>query len=153
VTGEPDPQAEPPLFDEVGFLAVKAAAAGSRLARARLHPLGLHVRSYSALTVAAASAGGRSQREIAAYLDLDPSQVVGLIDELETAGLVAREIDPSDRRFRLIRATAAGSALLAQARGETAAAEAEALGMLTPDERVALLGLLRKIARPGIPEG
>lgn len=137
--------ADRPLADEVGFLAIKAASTGTRLARARLRPLGLHVRTYSALAVAAGSATGASQREIAEYLDLDPSQLVALIDELESSGLVAREVDPNDRRYRLIRATAQGADALAQARTETSAAEDEALGMLTADERATLLALLRKV--------
>lgn len=150
---QPSPDADRPLVDEVGFLAIKAASTGTRLARARLRPLGLHVRSYSTLAVAAASATGASQREIAEYLDLDPSQLVALVDELESNGLVAREVDPSDRRYRLIRATAKGADMLAQARTETSAAEDEALGMLTAEERKSLLSLLRKVvfASPADP--
>ncbi len=139
--------AEPPLFDEVEFLAIKASAAGTRLARARLKPLGLHVRSYAVLAVAATPAG-RTQREIAEYLDLDPSQVVGLLDELESKALVTREVNPNDRRARLVRATPDGRDLLAAARRETAAAEDEALSMLSPEERASLLLLLRKIVFP-----
>jgi DNA-binding MarR family transcriptional regulator len=139
---------EPPLSDEVEFLAIKASAAGTRLARARLKPLGLSVRSYAVLAVSA-TPSGRTQREIAEYLDLDPSQVVGLLDELESSGLVTREVNPSDRRARLVRATAEGRALLAAARSETAAAEAEALAMLSREERDTLLRLLRKIVFDG----
>lgn len=137
-----------PLADEVEFLAIKASAAGTRLARARLKPLGLSVRSYAVLAVAAAPSG-RTQREIAEYLDLDPSQVVGLLDELESAALVSREVNPNDRRARLVRATPEGRALLVSARRETAAAEAEALSMLSPDERATLLLLLQKIVFGG----
>ena len=139
----------PPLVDEIEFLAIKASAAGTRLARSRLKPLGLHVRSYSALAVAAAIPEGRTQRDIAEYLDLDPSQVVGLVDELESRSLVTREVDPSDRRARLVRATPAGLRLLEAARRETAAAEDEALAILSPEERETLRLLLRKVVFGG----
>lgn len=137
---------ESPLSDEVGFLAVRTGATATKLARERLRPLGLHVRSYSVLALAAGS--GWTQREVAEYLDLDPSQVVSLVDELEKAGLVRREVAPGDRRSKLVRATSSGAALLRRARGITAVAEDETLRDLTVVERKTLLALLRRIGLP-----
>lgn len=118
-----------------------------RMARAHLRPLGLHVRSYSVLALAG-EGGGRTQREVADYLDLDPSQVVSLVDELEGQGLVTREVVPGDRRSRLIRATDQGCSVLEAGRLATAAAESETLGALTAEERETLVRLLQRAALP-----
>lgn len=80
-----------------------------------LVPLGLKVRSYSVLVLACEHAAGVNQRTVAATMGLDPSQIVGLIDELEERGLVARTPDPADRRNRLIAATAEGRRVRAEA--------------------------------------
>jgi DNA-binding MarR family transcriptional regulator len=136
-----------PLVSEIGFLAVRTGATAMKLARERLRPLGLHVRSYSVLALSATGTG-RTQREVAEYLDLDPSQVVSLVDELERAGLVSREVAPADRRSKLVRATPKGIALLPDARGATASAEAEVLAALAPGERETLLRLLQKVTLP-----
>lgn len=141
---EPVAAVEPDLAGEIEFLTVRAAASGTRLARARLRPLGLNVRSYSVLALAG-SGDGWSQRAIAAYLDLDPSQVVSLVDELEAKGLLTREVDAADRRARRVRATPAGTDLLVHARQAAAEAEDEALAALAPEERAVLLRLLRRI--------
>jgi DNA-binding MarR family transcriptional regulator len=69
------------------------------------------------------------------------------IDQLEEAGLVERQPDPSDRRGSLVTLTAAGReridrALLANAEDELAAVAA-----LSPEDRATLERLLRKLLR------
>ena len=61
-------------------------------------------------------AGGEeplSQLELSRRLNLDPTIVVGLLDELEERGLVNRVRDPADRRRHLLELTAAGRKLAA----------------------------------------
>ncbi|MEG2578800.1 MAG: MarR family transcriptional regulator, partial [Glutamicibacter sp.] len=77
---------------------------------------------------------------------LDPSQIVPLVDGLETSGLVSRIPDPSDRRSKVIVATAAGRKLYAQARKITRQNEDETLEALTPQERLQLRDLLSRVA-------
>ncbi|MEF2978352.1 MarR family winged helix-turn-helix transcriptional regulator [Subtercola sp. YIM 133946] len=136
---------EAPLAHEIEFLAVKAAADGTRHANELLKPLNLKVRSYSVLVLAAGETEP-TQRELASFLSLDPSQIVALVDELETKGLVERVVDPADRRSKVITATPAGRHLVARATAATRAAEADSLAALTIDERETLRGLLRKVA-------
>jgi DNA-binding MarR family transcriptional regulator len=52
--------------------------------------------------------GAASQRDIGHEVGLDPSDVVGIIDILEDAGLVARERDQADRRRHAIVLTPLG---------------------------------------------
>ena len=52
--------------------------------------------------------GPASQKDISSEVGLDPSDLVGIIDILETAGLVARERDEADRRRHAIVLTPLG---------------------------------------------
>ncbi len=132
------------LADEIDFLAVRLFVAGTRLVNARLAGIGLRARPYAVLALACGPHPVR-QRDLVAVLELDPSQIVTLLGELERAGLVRREPDPEDRRANLIRATDAGRELMTPARRITAAAELETLAVLAPDEREQLRTLLRKV--------
>lgn len=136
--------ADSPLSQEIEFLAVKAFAQGARVANRYLSDLGLRARPYSVLAMACTDLEP-TQRDLAEFLSLDPSQIVALVDELERDGLVLRLVDPSDRRSKIIQATEAGRTLFAEARLRTRAAEDEALGALTTDEHETLRRLLRKL--------
>jgi DNA-binding MarR family transcriptional regulator len=138
------------LADEVEFLALKAFAEGTRIVNLRLKELNLRARSYSVLAVACSGVNA-TQRELASLLELDPSQIVALVDELENAGLVIREIDTRDHRSRVVRATANGQDRFTQARVVTNQAESDALRMLDSAERETLRALLRKIVLSDTP--
>ncbi|MGH3738236.1 MAG: MarR family winged helix-turn-helix transcriptional regulator [Micromonosporaceae bacterium] len=47
-------------------------------------------------------------RHLASDLACDPSNVTGIVDDLEQRGLVTREPDPGDRRIKLLVLTARG---------------------------------------------
>jgi DNA-binding MarR family transcriptional regulator len=133
------------LSHEVEFVAARARSLGTSLANAALAPLGLKVRSYSVLALAC-SGMNPSQRELAEFLLLDASQIVGIVDDLEDAGLVVRTPDPDDRRARVITGTAAGLELFERAQEAARGAEDAALVRLDPQERAELLRLLRRVA-------
>jgi Transcriptional regulators len=139
-----DALAESALATDVDFLAVKAFATGTRIANRSLARLDLRVRSYSVLAI---TCGARpvTQRDLAEFLSLDPSQIVALVDELESDGLVRREVDPTDRRSRVVRATDRGQERFAEAREAIGEAQEEALAALDVEERDVLLTLLRKL--------
>lgn len=134
-----------PLVGEIEFLTARARALGSAKANALLAPLDLKIRSYAVLSLACSGAAP-SQRELAEFLLLDPSQIVALVDGLEQRGLVKRETDPRDRRSKVIRGTAKGRRLLTQAAAATQQAEEQAMQDLTTSERAQLRELLRRIA-------
>jgi DNA-binding MarR family transcriptional regulator len=135
------------LTREIPFLAARARALTSRSANAELRGVGLNVRSFSVLSLACSGAGP-SQRELGLLLQLDPSQVVGLIHELQERRAVVREADPGDRRSNIIVATPAGHELHEQAARLLAAATARSLAGLTPAEQDVLRGLLHKLCFP-----
>ncbi|GLW94093.1 transcriptional regulator [Actinokineospora globicatena] len=95
-----------------------------------------------------------SQQTLARHLGVDKTVMTYLIDDLERAGLVERRPDPTDRRARLLSATAAGRAHLAETAAALRRVEDEILAPLAPAERDLLRDLLRKLAtrqEPGSP--
>jgi MarR family transcriptional regulator, lower aerobic nicotinate degradation pathway regulator len=137
--------AEPPrLQDDAGYLLSRAGGMAVRAFNDALAPLGLRTRQYAVLAHIAEH-GDSSQRRVAAALDLDPSTVVALVDDLERAGWAERKQDPQDRRTRLIGATPAGRKALQAAADVVAALHADLLAPLSAQERATLLALLRRI--------
>jgi DNA-binding MarR family transcriptional regulator len=141
------PFADSALAGEIEFLAARARALGSSLGNRHLEPHGLRVRSYSVLSLACEPAPP-TQRQLAEFLQLDPSQIVALVDALEADGLVVRSPDPADRRSNIISATDAGRERFAAAAEATRAAESEALAGLSAAERETLRELLTRVAFP-----
>lgn len=128
---------------DAGFLLAKLHAAGSVLNNRALAQFGLKERSYSVLALATSELEP-TQREMAEFLSLDPSQIVALIDELEQRGLVIRAPGRLDRRAKIVSATEDGSSVFRQAEAAARAAESTALAGLTDAEAGELKGLLRK---------
>lgn len=144
------------LTDDLGFLLSRASGLVVRATNAALTGEGLRVRQYSVLALAADAADGVSQRDLAAVLGLDPSQVVLLVDELGAAGLVERRPSPSDRRTKLVVATAEGRRVRARAADRAADGVRAQLQALSDAEQHTLKVLLqRAVSGPGTasPDG
>jgi DNA-binding MarR family transcriptional regulator len=114
----------------------------SRAERA-LEPLGLRPRHLIALTVLR-DHGGMTQQTFAAALDMDRTNLVGLLNDLEEAGLVARTRSVEDRRRHLVALTDAGARRVREAEGVLAAVEDEVLGGLDAEQRATLYALLHQ---------
>jgi DNA-binding MarR family transcriptional regulator len=141
-----------PLADDVGFLLSRTSGLVIRAANAALAVHGLRVRQYSVLALAVDRAAGVSQRDLAGALGLDPSQVVLLVDELQTAGLVERRPSPTDRRTRLVVATPHGQ-LVGKAAAEAAREDVRhQLRALTDDEHETLRTLLARVVATADPD-
>lgn len=137
----------PALADDVGFLLSRTSGLTVRAANSALAGYGLRVRQYSALSLAAGSPTGLSQREMADVLGLDPSQVVLLVDDLVDAGLVLRGPCPNDRRARLVTATAKGRQVHAGAARDAGDQVRQRLAALTDSEHATLRDLLARVVR------
>ena len=134
------------LARQIQFLTARARSRGNGHANALLKAeLGLKVSHFSVLSVAA-SGVNPTQRELSEFLDLDPSQVVALVDVLERRGLVERLTDPRDRRSRLIAVTEEGHRVEQRGYELTQASDREVLAGLSPAERDQLRDLLTRIA-------
>jgi DNA-binding MarR family transcriptional regulator len=77
-------------------------------------------------------------------MGIDPSAMVKLIDELESAGLAERRRRPSDRRAWEVAITPKGRRTLERARRLVTQVEDEMLGALGAADRRQLLTLLRR---------
>ncbi|WP_415853814.1 MarR family winged helix-turn-helix transcriptional regulator [Sinomonas sp. G460-2] len=135
--------AEGTVASDIGLLLAKLRAAGSEFNNKALAEFGLRERSYSVLRLAC-SGLEPTQRELADFLALDPSQIVALVDDLEGRGLVSREQGRTDRRQKIVLATREGERLHAAAEAAMRECEAEQFSALAPDELTSLRTLLRK---------
>lgn len=103
------------------------------------------MRSYSVLALASGG-DNPSQRELATFLRLDPSQVVALVDDLERRRLVERLTDPNDRRANVVRGTAEGRALAAKAAAALEDVDDLVFEGLSLAEREKLADMLDRVA-------
>ena len=76
-----------------------------------------------------------TQGALATRLAIDRSVLTYLIDDLESAGLLERQLDPRDRRARRIVATGRGREMLADAERRVSLAEEHVLAGLPEDQR------------------
>jgi DNA-binding MarR family transcriptional regulator len=140
-----EPLSPPPGLTDLGtYLTSRAGLAARRIVVDRLESTGMRVPHYGVLACLDAY-GPCSQRELAARLGLDASDVVAIVDDMEADGLVERRRDPSDRRRHAVTATSAGGAAYARARRAADKAQREFFGPLDGEERVALEGMLRRV--------
>jgi len=117
------------------------ARVGRRAAEASMPPNGLRPRHLIALRLLSEH-GPASQQGLADVLSLDPSNVVGLLNELEERGLVTRRRDPADRRRHIVELSAEGEKELSLANARLSCVEDDLLRALTTEERETLYRLL-----------
>ena len=116
----------------------------------RYEDAGLHPYHHAILAVL--DEGSReTQGAIADALGYDRGQLVGLLDELESAGLVERERDANDRRRHVVKMTPAGRKTLARLRKLAAEHENEFFGVLDESDRQTLHEILRRLAEEHVP--
>ena len=113
-----------------------------------LQAAGLRPRHLLVLTVLR-DLGESSQADLAGTLQLDRTNLVGLLNELETEGLIERRRSPEDRRRHTVVLTTDGRERLARAEFTLAAAEDLVLGALTAKQRETLYELLQKAVGAG----
>ena len=133
----------PTLAEHVGYLSVRLGQRAQRLFEVAIAELGLRPSLFDFLA-ALDHAGPSSQRELAALLGIDATRIVAVADELERSGVVARSVDPLDRRRNLITMSSDGRALFQRARAIAVEVETELLAPLTATEGAALRKLLRR---------
>jgi DNA-binding MarR family transcriptional regulator len=132
-TAEPERQLLP-LLDHL-------ARVGRRAAEISMAPDGLRPRHLIALTLLSEH-GAVSQHALSEALSLDPSNVVGLLNELEERELITRRRDPTDRRRHIVELSPRGEDELRIAYARLRCVEDELLSALSPGERDTLHDLL-----------
>ena len=117
------------------------ARVGRRTAETSMSPGGLRPRHLIALKLLS-ERGPASQQGLADALSLDPSNVVGLLDELEERELITRRRDPADRRRHIVELSPLGEDELALAYAQLRQVEDDLLSALSAEERATLYDLL-----------
>ena len=116
-----------------GYCIRRAALRVLAVVDERLAPMGLRRTTFSALTIVVETPGLK-QGHLADALAIERPNVVQIVDDLETAGLVRRTEVPGDRRARGLMPTEAGRALLSEAIEEIRRTEAALTEGLSPGE-------------------
>ncbi|MET0896375.1 MAG: MarR family winged helix-turn-helix transcriptional regulator, partial [Mycobacterium sp.] len=106
---------------------------------------GLRARHVIALTLLR-DFGERQQSDLAGVLRIDPTNLVGLLNELEEAGLIERRRSTQDRRRHTVALTAAGSKRLAEIEEMLLEVERRLLGALDDEQHALLYQLLQRAA-------
>ena len=128
----------------MGYNARRAALSIIELFLERLAPYGLKPVDFSVMSTIGHNPGVTS-RQLCATLNLLPPNLVGLIQSLESRGLIERKPHPHDGRAVGLHATPKGQALMVQAEQAATELELEKTAKLTPAQRKTLLALLQKI--------
>lgn len=134
-----------PRHAKAAYLLARVGRAQSVRFAERVQSIGLRPKHFAVLN-AVALADGASQQELGGRMGLDPSGLVGAIDELEKMGLVERRRDPADRRRYSVRLTDEGTATLGRARRVVTESARELLGALDDAEVDTLVDLLGRVA-------
>lgn len=108
IAGDAAPSTLAFLLSQVGIYAARQFSE-------RIAEVGLHPALFRVLNLVDA-AEGRSQQAIGEAIEVPPSRMVGLVDELEQLGLVERRPHPTDRRVRALYLTAKGRETLERGR-------------------------------------
>lgn len=101
---------------------------------------------YAALQTVA-NAPGIDQRTLARTIGFDTSTIAGVIDRLETRGLMQRNASPADRRVRLLTLTDEGRHLLAEVLPGMQRAQARMLAPLPEHDRAEFMRMLRTLVQ------
>ena len=128
----------------MGYNARRAALSIIELFLERLAPYGLKPVDFSVMSTIQHNPGVTS-RQLCATLNLLPPNLVGLIQSLESRGLIERKPHPHDGRAVGLHASEKGHALMVQAEQTASELEIEKTAKLTPAQRKTLLTLLQKI--------
>ena len=128
----------------LAFLLSQVGIHASRRFAERIAAVDLNPPLFRVLNLVDA-AEGRSQQAIGKAIEVPPSRMVALVDELEQRGLVERRPDPADRRVRALYLTEKGRETLARGRAIAKEHEEEVAQGLDEQDRKRLLDLLQKM--------
>ena len=134
------------------LLAQLGAHAASQFAE-RLGVLELTPADAGVLRLLGAEAG-LSQQELAARLQIHPSRLVAILDNLEKRGFVERRANPNDRRLYSLHLMQAGGEALQKIGGVARKHQDALLSSISSEERNTLATLLLRIAdQQGLARG
>ncbi|MFJ9175224.1 MarR family winged helix-turn-helix transcriptional regulator [Streptomyces sp. NPDC102360] len=141
----PPPTAPGVIRDLPSWLLGRAAARGRALVADALAEQGLKMWHHVVLS-AVSERGPVAQADLVRGVGLDPKDMVGVLNDLQAAGLVERAPDPRDRRKNAVTVTADGARLVDTCAVAARAAGDELLAPLSAAERERFMDMLRRVA-------
>lgn len=134
------------LKDRPTWLLRRAAARSSALLREGFAEHGGGLRGYHYRLLAALEQWGPvSQAELGRDTGIDRSDVTAALLELESLGLVEREVDPSNRRRKIVSMTACGADRLQSLDAVLDGVQESLLAPLTSTQRRQLVTILASL--------
>lgn len=133
----------------IGFLVAQVGRAATRRYGAALAPVGVNPRQ-TAILFELRREGAMSQQALSEVLDIDPSNLVGLLNFLEEEGFLLRRRDPTDRRRHMVEISQRGVRLLGEIEQAAKQVEDEFFGALSLEERDQLRELLLRVSQTDI---
>lgn len=130
------------IEDCISFIVGKAAQQVTRRARELLAPFGVTPVQYAVLKVLGGDEA-LSGAEIGKRMVLDSASITGVLDRLESLGLVERRPNPNDRRAHFVAATGAAIDILPDMDAAMDRLNAEAAAVLDIDRDDAFRQLRR----------
>ncbi|MCX4138644.1 MULTISPECIES: MarR family winged helix-turn-helix transcriptional regulator [Paraburkholderia] len=140
------------LTDTSGYMLSKLGQAVTEQFAQRLRSIGIRPK-HCGLLAAIRSMPMTSQLALGQALNLVPSAIVTMIDDLEALGAINRIADETDRRRYAIELTEKGAAMLQQATAIAQQVDDAILDSLGKTERDTLHQLLRKLATRSLQQG
>ncbi len=132
------------------YLLARAGAAARRSWARMLTERGLTPHQHGVL-MALAELGPTGQQQLSEVIGIDPRNAVPVIDVLVEQALLVRDIDPADRRRRVLALTASGQELVRDLTVTGAALERDFLRALDPGEQRQLHRMLVALLLPDRP--
>ncbi|WP_028048308.1 MarR family winged helix-turn-helix transcriptional regulator [Cellulomonas sp. URHD0024] len=138
------------------WLLTQTAAHAHRILVERLSAIGARGYDYRVLA-SLDERGPTSQADLGRSTGIHLSDMVGCLNDLETAHYVERTPDPADRRRNVVTITDRGRERMQRLAAEASLVQADLLAPLSPDERAQLTALLTRLlehhdARRGVDE-
>lgn len=139
-----------PFHEMPGHLIRRLNQISTSIFQERMQALGLDLTPVQFAALASLDNNpGIDQATLAGLIAYDRVTLGGVIDRLETKGLVARSVNARDRRARRVALTEAGRSLLHRVRPEIEAFQPDILSGLSEAERAAFIALANKAASAG----